>query len=228
MARLADAGSKSAGYKKAMKKHHLLVTFTLLLLVPTLATSQNNRFNDPDQTLQQQFWGKLYAAGGNTFFCNKQFSNKGFLISAGYVYPLVHVRDALRCGTPRQCEKDDRYRQIASDLHNIVPVQSRVEMRRRNAKFEQLAGTSPEGDCGIRESTQFIEPPQRIKGDVARTVAYMVSTYDLPWVGASTVFRDWNELDPPDDGELTRHNRIVELQGNDNPFIREPARMTQL
>lgn len=193
-----------------------------------MGIGQNNRFSDPEQTVEQQFWGKLYVDGGETFFCNKHFDRKGFLISEGYVYPLSHVRNALRCGTPRQCEKDDRYRQIASDLHNMVPVQSRVEMRRRNAKFEQLASSTPVSDCGIRESTQFIEPPQRIKGDVARTVAYMVNTYDLPWVGAVTIFRDWNELDPPDDIELTRHNRILELQGNANPFVREPARMAQL
>ncbi|MDX1756760.1 MAG: endonuclease [Marinobacter sp.] len=211
-----------------MKHKHLLIVVSLLLLMPALVIGQNNRFSDPDQTVEQQFWGELYVNGGNTFFCNKAFDRKGFLISEGYVYPLAHVRNALRCGTPRQCEKDDRYRQIASDLHNIVPVQSRVEMRRRNAKFEQLASSSPQGDCGIRQSTQFIEPPQRIKGDVARTVAYMVSTYDLPWLGAVSVFRDWSELDPPDDGELTRHQRILELQGNPNPFIQEPTRMAQL
>ncbi|MCW8979211.1 MAG: endonuclease, partial [Marinobacter sp.] len=65
-------------------------------------------------------------------------------------------------------------------------------------------------------------------GDVARTVAYMVDTYDLPWLGSSAVFKGWNRQDPPDDSELTRHGRIVEIQGNDNPFITNPERMERL
>lgn len=211
-----------------MNRKLFFILIAALIATPSFVSGQNNRFTDPDLVLTEQFWGQLYAEGGYTFFCNSAFSKKGFVVSNGYVYPLAHVRNALRCGTPSQCEKDDRYRQIASDLHNIVPIQSRVEMRRRNAKYEQLAATAPLGECDIKESTQFIEPPLRVKGDVARTVAYMVSTYDLPWVGAVSVFQDWNELDPPDDSELTRHNRIVDIQGNANPFVQEPARMAQL
>lgn len=211
-----------------MNKKLLLIVLLAIVTTPAFVSGQNTRFADPELVLKDQFWGQLYAEGGHTFFCDAAFNKKGFLVSDGYVYPLSHVRNALRCGTPRQCEQDDRYRQIASDLHNIVPVQSRIEMRRRNAKYEQLAATAPLGDCGIRESTQFIEPPQRVKGDVARTVAYMVSTYDLPWVGTASVFLNWNEIDPPDDSELTRHNRIVDIQGNANPFVQEPARMAQL
>lgn len=211
-----------------MKPTRLLTLIAALIFLPNLVTGQNTRFNDPDTTVNEQFWGNLYADGGTTFFCNTPFSSKGFLVSDGYIYPLSHVRDALRCGTPRQCEKDDRYRQIASDLHNIVPVQSRIEMRRRNAKYEQLASTAPMGECDIREQAQFIEPPERVKGDVARTVAYMVTTYDLPWVGTLTILQGWNELDPPDDNELTRHNRVMDIQGNSNPFVQEPARMAQL
>ncbi|SDW41078.1 endonuclease [Marinobacter mobilis] len=197
-------------------------------LTPALATGQNTRFSDPDTTIREQFWGTLYSEGGTTFFCDTPFTSKGFLVSEGYIYPLIHVRNALHCGTPRQCEKDERYRQIASDLHNIVPVRSRVEMRRRNAKYEQLTAAAPLGECGIREQTQFIEPPARIKGNVARAVAYMVTTYDLPWIGAPSVLRNWSELDPPDANERARHNRIVGIQGNDNPFVLDPRRMEQL
>lgn len=210
-----------------MKSVHLALTIALSL-IPALTTGQNTRFNDPDTTLSEQFWGALYANGGTTFFCDTPFTSKGFLVTDGYIYPLSHVRNALHCGPPSQCEKDDRYRQIASDLHNIVPVRTRVEMRRRNAKYEQLTTTAPMGECDIREQTQFIEPPARVKGDIARAVAYMVTTYDLPWIGALSVFRNWNELDPLDDNERARHNRIVEIQGNDNPFVVDPGRMARL
>lgn len=196
-----------------------------LLALPLLVVGQNTRFTDPDTVIKDHFWGALYAEGGNSFFCNTPFMSKGFTLTDGYVYPLSIVRSALRCGTPSQCSKNDQYRHIAADLHNMVPVHTRIEMRRRNARYEELGAGTSAGDCDIRESTQFIEPPVRVKGDVARTVAYMVDAYGLPWVGAVSVFKAWNELDPPDDRELTRHNRIVEIQGNENRYITNPSLM---
>ncbi len=193
-----------------------------IVALPTLVTGQNTRFSDPESVVKDQFWGSLYASGGTSFFCEQTFTSKGFLLTDGYVYPLSKVRSALECGTSQQCINDNRYRQIASDLHNIVPVKSRVEMARRNASYENIGSVATPDECGIKESAQFFEPPEKVKGDVARTVAYMVSTYNLPWAGATAVFKGWNELDPPDDRELTRHKKVAELQGNENPFVLNP------
>lgn len=211
-----------------MKRFLLIPTALGLLLTTTLVIGQNTRFSDPETVVSEHFWGNLYANGGKSFFCDTAFTSKGFVLTDGYVYPLADVRSALDCGTSRQCEQDNRYRQIASDMHNMIPVRSRTEMGRRNARYEDL-GSSVSGDeWGIRQSAQFFEPPVRVKGDVARTVAYMVDTYDLPWLGSSAVFKGWNRLDPPDDGELTRHRRIAEIQGNDNPFVTNPETMERL
>lgn len=199
-----------------------------IVALPTLVTGQNTRFSDPDTVIKDQFWGNLYADGGTSFFCQEPFSSKGFLLTDGYVYPLSQVRRALECGTSSQCKSDNRYRQIASDLHNIVPVSSRIEMSRRNALYENLGTGSTVDECGIRESAQFFEPPGAVKGDIARTVAYMVSTYDLPWAGAHRVFTGWNKIDPPDDRELTRHRKVAEIQGNENPFVANPSLLEQL
>jgi len=198
------------------------------LLIPSFVISQNTRFSDPDTVVKDEFWGKLYVQGGSSFFCDTPFKNKGFVLTDGYVYPLTEVRSALGCGTTSQCDDNDRYRQIASDLHNMVPVRSRIEMSRRNAVYEELGDASSPDECGIRESAQFFEPPQRVKGDIARTVAYMVDTYDLPWAGASRVFKSWNQIDPPDDRELTRHRQVAEIQGNENPFVLNPERIENL
>ena len=211
-----------------MKQFLLIPTALCLLLTTTLVIGQNTRFSDPKTVVSDHFWGDLYANGGNSFFCNTAFTSKGFVLTDGYVYPLADVRSALDCGTSRECEQDNRYRQIASDMHNMIPVRSRTEMGRRNARYEDLGASVSEDECGIRQSAQFFEPPVRVKGDVARTVAYMVDTYDLPWLGSSAVFKGWNRLDPPDDGEITRHRRVAEIQGNDNPFVTDPNRMGHL
>lgn len=210
-------------------KRFLLIPIALgLLLTTTLVIGQNTRFSDPETVVSEHFWGNLYANGGKSFFCDTTFTRKGFVLTDGYVYPLADVRSALDCGTSRQCEQNNRYRQIASDMHNMVPVRSRTEMGRRNARYEDLGPSVSEDECGIRQSAQFFEPPVRVKGDVARTVAYMVDTYNLPWLGSSAVFKGWNRLDPPDDGELTRHRRTAEIQGNDNPFVTNPETMERL
>jgi deoxyribonuclease-1 len=209
----------------------ILIVFLLtlsVLLVSSIVSSQNTRFSDPDTVVQNEFWGKLYAQGGTSFFCETPFTSKGFLLTDGYIYPLAQVRSALDCGTSSQCADDNRYRQIASDLHNIIPVRSRTEMRRRNSLYEQLGSVSEPDKCGIRESAQFFEPPEKVKGDVARTVAYMVDTYDLPWAGATRVFKTWSRMDPPDDQELTRHQQIAEIQGNENPFVLDPGKLENL
>ncbi|MBE0485529.1 endonuclease [Marinobacter sp.] len=207
-------------------KKIIAVPITLALALSTsLVIGQNIRFSDPETVVRDQFWGNLYADGGSSFFCDTPFTSKGFVMTDGYVYPLSDVRTALDCGTSRQCLQDNRYRQISSDLHNIVPVRTRVEMRRRSVRYEDLGHSVRSDECGIRESAQFFEPPEQVKGDVARTVAYMVDTYGLPWIGATSVFQSWNELDPPDDKELTRHREIAELQGNENPFVTNPGLM---
>lgn len=197
--------------------------------IPTLVTGQNTRFSNPETVVQNEFWGNLHADGGSSFFCDQPFSSKGFLMTEGYVYPLSDVRRALGCGTSSQCMQDNRYRQIASDLHNIVPVKSRIEMSRRNSHYENLETTGTKADeCGIRQSAQFFEPPAKVKGDIARTVAYMVSSYNLPWAGAQRVFIGWNRVDPPDDRELTRHRLVSAIQGNENPFVTDPQLIDRL
>jgi deoxyribonuclease-1 len=210
-----------------MKKLYLIPISFALLFATSLVIGKNTRFSDPDTVIKDQFWGNLYVEGGNSFFCNTPFTSKGFVLTEGYIYPLADIRSALKCGTSRECEQNNNYRQIASDLHNMVPVRTRTEMSRRNIQYENLGSGTRTDDCGIRQRAGFFEPPERVKGDVARTVAYMVDTYGLPWLGATVVFTDWNRLDPPDDTELTRHHRVADIQGNANPFVINPERMNQ-
>lgn len=213
-----------SGYKVIMKTLSKGPILALLMLAVCSTAQAQTRFSDPDKTASEVFWKQLYGDGGVTFFCQKPFTSKSFLLTQGYIYPMSHVRNALRCGTPSQCEREsEKYRHIASDLHNMIPVQNSIEMRRRNAEYAQLGERVAAEECGIRAGFQNIEPPDTIKGDVARGVFYMVQTYDLPLIGTDQVFDTWNREDPPDDRELTRNNRIKELQGNENPFISSPG-----
>ena len=129
---------------------------------------------------------------------------------------------ARQC-TPWQCRENNRdYQRMASDLHNIVPENARFDYERRAAKFEDLpAGTAVEG-CGYKRSFGIIEPPASIKGDIARALLYMHTTYGLPLYGDLNQLKTWTRIDPPSDTEMARNLRIAELQGNENPFITHP------
>ncbi len=72
------------------------------------------------------------------------------------------------------------------------------------------------------------------RGDVARIQFYMATMYlelhltdnlnvsDDMSMGKLSVLLEWNELDPVDEFEIQRNNRIYEYQGNRNPFIDYP------
>ena len=200
----------------------------LLAFISPLAVFAEEVPPDPDTVVKELFWGNLMKGGGRTFFCDTPFTSKGFLVTEGYVYPLSHAQTVLKCGTSSQCEQNPAYRRIASDLFNLVPVQSKVEIWRRSARYQELGTIGSVRDCGIRVSTQFIEPPDRVKGDVARIIAYMSRTHDLPPVAPELTLQEWSRQDPPDEQEMLRHARIAELQGNENPFVIQPELMEGL
>lgn len=207
----------------------LVATFvTFCLTAPVFGQQGQTTFSDPEKTAHEVFWKQLYKDGGKTFFCEKSFSKKGFLITQGYIYPLAQIRSTLKCGTLSQCENDESYRYIASDLHNMIPVQSSIELWRRSAKYGQLSESQPTEKCGIRATLREIEPPDPIKGDVARAVAYMAQTYQLPLLAAPQILIQWSNDDPPDDHELSLNTLIESLQGNGNPFVSDPTQITSI
>ncbi|RMF19440.1 MAG: endonuclease I [Gammaproteobacteria bacterium] len=183
----------------------------------------------PDEVIEEKFWGQLYANGGTTFYCQKPFRKKSILITESHIYSDTWIRETLDCGTPRLCARESEdYRVMVSDLHNLQPADARVELERRSARFEELGADVPKDECGIRRSFGVIDPPPRIRGDIARAILYMHERYGLPLVGDLPQLQRWNRLDPPDEAEKTRNELIRQIQGNTNPFIDNPARADML
>jgi hypothetical protein len=105
----------------------------------------------------------------------------------------------------------------------------------------------------FRYSSLYWEPPDEVKGDIARTMFYMVVRYeggdpkepDLELVDGTTttssvphtsgqlgslaVLRAWHLADPVSDAERLRNNLIYSnYQGNRNPFIDYPEWVTNI
>lgn len=209
---------------------------TLTLLIGCLATGFSlpagaggqYQLGDVKQAIEQAFWQELYSQGGHTLYCGQPFSRGDGTLSASPIYSSKQLKSALRCITDRQCTiMNPRYPYITADLHNYYPSLARVELVRRNAQFAELSNDidSRFSDigCELKTSFQSFEPRDDAKGNIARAIFYMHVEYDLPIYGPVAMYKAWHRLDPPDEQERVRNDRIEALQGIRNRFIDDPA-----
>ena len=199
--------------------------------LPILASGQN-QLAEP-KTATQLFWSQLYGQGGSTLYCGQAFSTESSQLKASAIYSSKQLKSALRCVTNRQCGiMNPRYVYMASDLHNLYPALTRVELVRRNAQFGELDTKVPSKfddiNCDMKTSFQMVEPRDEAKGNVARALFYMHVEYDLPIVGQVQMYKKWHQMDPPDADEKARNEKIAALQGTRNRFIDNPELVEQL
>ncbi|QFF98073.1 endonuclease/exonuclease/phosphatase [Psychrobacillus glaciei] len=125
-----------------------------------------------------------------------------------------------------------------TDIHHLRPTDVQVNSARGNLDFDN--GGSPVSGCnGCLKSVNSFEPPDRVKGDVARILFYMATRYEkgdkvdlelndkvnngtAPFHGKLSTLLKWHEQDPVDEFERNRNNVIQKWQGNRNPFIDHP------
>lgn len=125
-----------------------------------------------------------------------------------------------------------------TDIHHLRATDTQVNSSRGNLDFD-YGGTSVKNcDLCKRDSDSF-EPPNNVKGDVARMLFYMAVRYESgdrvdlelnekvnngknPYHGKLSVLLEWHKNDPVDEIEKRRNEKIFEIQGNRNPFIDNP------
>ena len=137
-------------------------------------------------------------------------------------------------------EDDNAY----TDVHNLKPCDRSVNSSRGTKDFDFGGNQHSEAlDC-LTDSDSW-EPPDYVKGDIARILFYMVvrydpgvdhenNTFDLelvdyttpnntePILGKLSSLLDWHLSDPVDDFEINRNQIIFGFQENRNPFIDHP------
>ena len=128
---------------------------------------------------------------------------------------------------------DVNFRRMEADMHNLVPeigeinaLRGNVAMGETSGRYLQPGGLSlrlGEGIAGVAISgVQAFEPPDAVKGDVARIYLYMDAAYSelrLLTSAQRQVFVRWSADDPPDTWECERQARIAQVQGNINSFV---------
>lgn len=123
---------------------------------------------------------------------------------------------------------------IDSDLHNLRVVTSNLNSKRSNRYY-----TNSEGELGKTVGDMFF-PGDKHKGDVARILLYMVVKYENLRIsdtksknsyssypsnndfGMLSILNKWHIEDPVDDFEISRNDKIYQIQKNRNPFIDKP------
>lgn len=120
-----------------------------------------------------------------------------------------------------------------TDIHHLYPVDSRANSSRGNIPFGEvrnesssLCQASKRGPTA--NGTIAFEPPDQHKGNVARAVFYFSLRYDtIISEEEENYLREWHRLDPVDEQELIRNEKIYQIQGNRNPFI-DDAELVEL
>lgn len=151
-----------------------------------------------------------------------------------------------------------------SDLYHVRPCTSSVNTARGDSRFIEfkeeekanLINATDGGEysllCDSTTFSQYSEPADEFKGDVARIIAYVyvhfarIDTYGLEAWGdylGNFAIKDvigrptdseyevydqlirWNEIDPPSETEKLRNDTVQPIQGNRNPFVDYPHLM---
>lgn len=157
-------------------------------------------------------------------------------VEAEHVFPahqLGHFRECWRdpekvCGEKipgRKCceQSDTLFTTAHNDLHNLFPAVGEVNGDRSNFNWGMIQNKKHEyGACdmAIDRSIRRAEPPDHVKGDIARVYFYMSATYGFKLSKQDMqLFEAWDKMDPVDDWERERNRRIAKIQGNFNPFV---------
>jgi endonuclease I len=125
------------------------------------------------------------------------------------------------------------------DLHNLRAAEPGLAELLRARDFDDGGEPSPIAKA-LRIDGDSLEPPDPVKGDVARALFYMAVRYDgtdggpalqlvrgasapgAPQVGRLCALLQWNEVDPVDAAERRRNDWVTRRQGSRNPFVDRP------
>ena len=123
-----------------------------------------------------------------------------------------------------------------TDLHHLFPVDMKANSTRSNNPFAEVEGKITHSNCqdsmignAIGTSIRSFEPPIEHRGNVARAIYYFSTRYKMNIDATQAKYlKKWNAEDPVDEAEMERNEKIMQLQGNRNPFVDYPELVNRL
>ncbi len=128
-------------------------------------------------------------------------------------------------GGRKACHKDEAFRMMEGDMHNLVPTIGEVNGDRSNYQYALIEGEDRVyGACDAEVNFQLkqFEPSPNVRGNIARIYFYMADQYSVELDASQRImFEQWALEDPIDDWEIELNRRIAAIQGNLNPYVHE-------
>lgn len=123
-----------------------------------------------------------------------------------------------------------------TDLHHLFPVDMKANSTRSNNPFAEVEGKVTHSDChdsmignAVGTNIRSFEPPIEHRGNVARALYYFSTRYKMNIDATQAKYlKKWNAEDPVDEAEMERNEKIMQLQGNRNPFVDYPQLINRL
>ena len=143
-----------------------------------------------------------------------------------HVVPAWAFGHQLQCwqeGGRKNCRKNTEFKKMESDLHNLVPAIGEVNGDRSNYNFTDWGGTASQyGQCDmiVDFKARKAQPPKRSRGAIARSYLYMSDRYPFSLSKQQRrLMESWNKMFPVDSWECKRDQRIMKIQGWNNPHV---------
>lgn len=114
------------------------------------------------------------------------------------------------------------FRKMEADLYNLVPAIGELNRYRGTKGFRKILDETTSSVCSLQIGQSHIEPPDSLKGFIARVYLYMHKSYPNRMKLSSKqkkLYSSWHKESPPSSFELTRGQRIANIQGNKNPYL---------
>ncbi|MFT4805642.1 MAG: deoxyribonuclease-1 [Psychroserpens sp.] len=125
----------------------------------------------------------------------------------------------------RECtlKTNENFKKAHNNLNNFVPAVGELNGDRSNFQFANITGEKRAyGKCDFEVDfkSDTADPADSVKGNVARVYFHMMQVHniklDTATLGTMLV---WDKLDPVDEFECVRNQRIIFPQGLGNQFV---------
>ncbi|ARC54709.1 endonuclease I [Candidatus Riesia sp. GBBU] len=174
-------------------------------------------------------WTKKNNGKVNLSSCNfPKRTKRSQIIEWEHIVPVWkfgHNRDCWKEGGRKNCSiKDPVFREMESNLYNLVPSIGKVNNDRKNFKYGIVRSKHNKnyGDCKskIDLKKKVFEPRDDVKGQIARIVFYMHYKYNLMMTKKQQkLFLNWDKKFPVSKWEILKNNRISKFMGHKNKFV---------
>jgi len=168
-----------------------------------------------------------YYTPRKPFYKSGKVNTRAQRIEWEHVMPAHNFGKHLKCwqdGGRKNCRKDNTFKTMEADMHNLVPAIGEVNGDRSNYRFAaDIPKVGQYGKCEFQVDfkAKRAYPKEDIRGDIARIYFYMSDKYNVRLSKSERKMMEvWDKQDPISKWEIIKNDRVHKLQGNKNSFIR--------